>query len=340
MSCSGVRGIALFVVVVGAASVRAPLSAQVILDTPKSRIEIIGLHRWTLQMIEDSLAAYSPMDSLTGHACAAILRGKLHFADASVNTFIGFPTRDAKQYVAITVVEPQDSMRIHYKPFRYDSLPSRATWAEAFAVLRSQPRVAQQAIQTPAFFADKLAADDSAKFASVEALHDLIARSRTNADFELARHVLETDSAYANRAIAAILLVNFANRDAAWWSLVDALRDPVGIVSSTAAQVLGTMTLRAPRRVDWAPMASRLRYVIDGTNLFAFDPLVQTLTATEIEPALAPALLAGGGDLVRAKLQSSAPNVRDGVVALLARLSGLPVTTDGSAFSEWMNTLR
>ena len=41
-------------------------------------------------MIEDSLAAYSPTDSLTGHACAAILRGKLHFADASVNTFIGF----------------------------------------------------------------------------------------------------------------------------------------------------------------------------------------------------------------------------------------------------------
>ncbi len=57
------------------------LAAQSIIETPTSTIEIMGLKRWTLRMIQDSLAVYAPGDSLTGHACAA----------------------------------PQDSARIHYR---------------------------------------------------------------------------------------------------------------------------------------------------------------------------------------------------------------------------------
>ena len=321
-----------------AAPVRSTIVAQEMLETPQSHIELIGLHRWTMRMIEDSLAVYSPKDALTAHACAAILRGKLHFADASVNVFMNYPNMDAKTYVAITVVEPQDSARIHYKTFRYDSLPARAEWAAAFTAMRTQ-ETAQRAIQSPSFYAGHLSLEDSTTFAKVEALHALIVHHRSARDFEEARRVLATDSAYANRVAAAIILGNFADRDETWWALTDALRDPVAMVSSVSSQVLGTMTRSAPRPVNWKPMTTELRYIVDGTNLFVFDRVVTTLAATKVDPSLAPMLLAGGGDIVRAKLRSKAPSVKDGVIQLLSQLSGLPATSTVDAFTRWMDGL-
>ena len=61
---------------VHAAAARAQASS--VIETPTLTIELIGLKRWTVAMIDDSLAKYSPKDRLTAHACAAILRTKLH----------------------------------------------------------------------------------------------------------------------------------------------------------------------------------------------------------------------------------------------------------------------
>lgn len=314
------------------------LSAQAIIETPKARIELIGLHTWSLRMIEDSLAVYAPRDSLTGHACAAILRGKLHFADASVNAFLGYPEMNGRNYVAITVVEPQDSSRIHYKAFRYDSIPARPEWAAAFTAMRTQ-ELAQRAIQSPNFYLSKLSPGDSAQFAKVSAIHGLLETHRSGTDLADARRTLETDPAYANRVVAAIILGNFADRDEAWYALVDAIRDPVGMVSGVASQVLSAMTKASPRTIDWSPMATQLRYIIDGTNLFGFDVTLRTLTATNVSPMLASALLRGGGDIVRAKLQSRAPGVKDGVTGFLAQLSGLPATSESTTLTRWMDSL-
>src|SRR4051812_28278239 len=59
-------------------------AAQTVLENDSLRLELIGLKRWTVPMIQDSLRRYAPTDSLMSHACAAILRQKLRFADASV----------------------------------------------------------------------------------------------------------------------------------------------------------------------------------------------------------------------------------------------------------------
>jgi hypothetical protein len=61
-------------------------------------IEVVGLEHWTVKMIQDSLDKYSPGDSLQSHACAAILRYKLHFADAAVTVFFPDTTDFNKQY--------------------------------------------------------------------------------------------------------------------------------------------------------------------------------------------------------------------------------------------------
>ncbi|MGH9889523.1 MAG: hypothetical protein ACREBE_28580, partial [bacterium] len=280
----------IVIAALAAASLTTPVAAQpTVIHTATSTIEIIGLKQWTVKMIENSLEKYG-QDKLTAHACAAILRGKLHFADASVTMYSNFPEFDFKPYVAITVVEPVDSAKIHYKSWKFDRLQARAEWAEAFAQFKTSNELAQGAIQTESFYAEHLSAADSTKYVKLDALHRVIVSSRSPADFTNAARTIETDSVMANRVIATLILGNFADRDSAWWTLVDAQRDPTW-VSSTASQVLNIMGRRSPRVVDWTPVAGRLRYLLDGTNLFAFNPTMKTLTTTGVSPALAAALL-------------------------------------------------
>jgi hypothetical protein len=326
-------------IALASALVATPLAAQNVLTTPDAKIEIIGLKTWTVKMIEDSLAKYAPNDKLTVHACAAILQEKLHFAGASVNVYMSFPEYDFKKYVAITVVEPSDSARIHHKAWKFDSIPPRAEWAAAYAVLRANDELTQRALQTASFFNERLTAADSTKFAKLDALHRLIVGSRGAADYDNAIRTIENDSVMANRIMAAILLSSFADRDGAWWALVDAQRDPTR-VSSHASMSLRTMTKVAPRVVDWRPMADRLRYIIDGTNLFAFNQTLSTLVATGVSPSLAQSLLGDGGTLVMAKLRSGDIFSRREATAFLAQLSGLPTTSDADTFERWMNGLQ
>lgn len=319
-----------------AACVSSPISAQNVIETPNETIEIVGLKHWTIQMIDDSLAKYSPEDKLTAHACAAILRLKLHFADASVSVYTGMTKAQTKPYVAVTVVEPSDSALIHYKPDFKDTLAIRSEWAEAIAQFKAANELAQTAIQTPSFYASKLSPKDSTRFEKVRALHDLVATHHSESDFELARRTLDVDGNSSNRVMALLVLSSFVDRDSAWWVVTDALRDPSsGMVNATASQVLRMMAEHSPRTVDWAPVANRLRYVIDGTNLFAFDGLLNVLTSTSVSPALAPALLANGGTILSAKLRSGDAAARQATRGFLAQLSGLP-STDDAKLGAWL----
>ena len=106
-----------------ATSVAAQGTRNAILETPAARLELIGLKRWTLGMIQDSLARYAPGESLASHACAAILRQKLGFADAAAQYYSPSPG-STKGYWAVPVVEPQDSARVRYRELPRDSLPT------------------------------------------------------------------------------------------------------------------------------------------------------------------------------------------------------------------------
>lgn len=322
-----------------AAFAAAPLSSQTVLQTPTGAIELIGLQRWTVAMIEDSLAKYSPGDKLTVHACAAVLQQKLRFASASVSAYSNFPEYGGKDYLAITLVEPHDSAKIHFKPALLDTILAHAKWPEAAAAFRQNPGLAQRAFQTPSFFDDRLSAEDSTTFAKVDAIHRLIVSNKSPAAFAAAQRMLDSDSSIYNRTMAALIVANFADHDSAWFALMDAQRDPVGPPGSTAGQLLQMLSRRSPRTVDWKPAVKQLRYIIDGTNLFAFDETLEVLTATKIDRSLGPDLLANGGAVLRAKLRSGDIFAKRGVAAFLSHLSGLPATSDAATFERWMDGL-
>ena len=151
--------------------------------------------------------------------------------------------------------------------------------------------------------------------------------------------MLDTDANIYNRTMAALILGNFADRDSAWFALMDAQRDPIGPASSTASQVLSMLVKSSARPVDWRPAVQQLRYIIDGTNLFAFNETLDVLTATRIDRALAPALLANGGSVLRAKLRSGDVVSKRSVAAFLSHVSGLPATSDAATFERWMDGL-
>src|ERR1051325_440076 len=118
------------------------------LTLPGKTIEVLGLNRWTIQMIQDSMTKYAPGESLASHACAAVLRYQLGFADASSTTYMGFIRGDTIPRVVIALVEPQDSARVQYRDIPMDTTKPYAPWKTAIAIASKTPSVIEMALQS------------------------------------------------------------------------------------------------------------------------------------------------------------------------------------------------
>ena len=80
--------LALVTLLMTAGTHRLRSQSPAVLTLPDGRvIEVLGLRRWSLAMLQDSLSRYSPGDSLQTHSCAAVLRYTLRFADAAATTY-------------------------------------------------------------------------------------------------------------------------------------------------------------------------------------------------------------------------------------------------------------
>jgi hypothetical protein len=316
-------------------------SSQTIVENDKLRIELIGLKRWTLPMIEDSLRRYAPDDALLSHACAAVLREKLKFADASVTYYTTtISGKLTKPYMAVTVVEPQDSGLIRYRAPFLDSLPARRAWAPILAVFEKHNLAFQDAVQRPEFlWSDSpLRTADSALTPALP-LRQFLRTHHTAKDRRLALATLATDGNSDNRVAATVLLANFSNSDSVWWGLAGALRDPAATVRGTAAQVLTALTRRARHRVNWAPATQTVRAILDGTNLFAHNGMMEVLAATQVDPVLARPLLKDGGYIVLAKLSAEGMAERQAARRFLVQIAGRDLGDAPGVWHEWLHGL-
>lgn len=275
------------------------------------RVEFVGLQDWTRDMIADSLAYYAPGTPLHSAGCAVVLRDSIGFAQAAVHRFTSSFRRDV---VILTLIEPQDSARVRFAPPYADSLPPREEWAEAVAVASANFGAFQ-------FFQDRDFAQGEMDRSlgrdvpnDVVRLRDLVLSYATEADFNAAVQTLETDRNRDNRIVAALVLGNFPGRDGTWHAYVRTLQHSPEHATSAANMMLASLTEKAARQIDWAPIEPTLRALLDGTNLFAYDDVLAALTATNIDPALARELLRGGGELplaiISADRHPHAPIVR------------------------------
>lgn len=215
------------------------LKSQIV-DTERGKVEFIGLKQWTIRMIEDSLRVYVPK----GHGlwgCAADLVGSLRFADASVIRY----SENSALYSVITVVEPQDSNRIQYRPKLSGSSPILPQYASLDSVIHRDVMAFQVALLNYHLFTtgkidsaqtilrdwdvDSTAANDVWKFLS---------QRRTQKDKALALWTALHNANPGNRVIACAILTNFPTDDFTWWTLIEVLRDKEQFVNSAARQSL------------------------------------------------------------------------------------------------------
>lgn len=312
---------------------------QEVLETPNARVEVLGLKRWTVPMIQDSLARYAPQDSLTSHACAAVLRMKLKFADAAASYF----GRDGagRELIVVAVVEPQDSALVRYRTPAPDSLPDIAQYAAAIAVFRNHNQDFQHFIQDSAFVVARSAprATDVRRNL-LEPVRRLLLSEHSRGGQRRAAKVLARDRNPYNRVMALVVLSGFPRSNTTWLTLADELRDPHAMVSGTASQLITTLARYSPRAVDWSPALDGLEAVMAGTNLFAQSPLIEVLTRTKVAPGLARPLLRAGAPLLLARLRASPQAGRDLARGLLEQLSGEHYGEDLVAWTQWVASVQ
>jgi hypothetical protein len=326
---------------------RVAARAQAILTMPGKSVEVIGLKRWTIPMIQDSMAKYAPGESLASHACAAVLRYKLGFADASAITYemyVGSIRSDTTEQTVVTVVEPQDSARVHYRYVPLDTTGPYRPWRWAVDVVGSRPGVVQVALVSYRRWRKDSTHNTLPTWARPDSVAILaywrfMASHARQADYRTASQVLLHDRNYRNRVVAVSILANFVDRDATLHTLVEAVLEADGMVKSMAATVLERVTNEAPRPVDWRPAHSGLHAILDGTSLFQFPTTMRLLLATGADTTLAKPLLANGGEMVLAYLGAHHALSRETAHKLLIALAGRDLGEDVIAWRQWIATL-
>lgn len=320
------------------------LPAQVI-ETKAGSMEFLGLKRWTAQRLLDSIEAHTPGAEENGpHACGAVLTGEMGFPDASV---LGIPDSAGNMYWLVTVIEPEDSARVQYLPRPKRSDPSPDGWRQFAMLLDRSAMLDQSAIASygqimkgnrdsaiamvTAWNGEMESVGRGSRYAVEEAdsAWAFLSAHRSAADLKRALRMLKEDGNSTNRRIAALILSNFPEDDAAWNALLDAQRDSDRMqqVRTAAESVLQLFRQEDRRSVDWRPAGKSIRALLAGTNLFAFVSTLELLAATGVDPSLAEPVLRGNTDLMNAYLRASRPEVRDVARRVVGLLSGRPDAT-------------
>jgi hypothetical protein len=319
--------------------------AQVVIQSERGPLEIIGLRHWTYQALEDSMAHYAPGESLRSHACAAILQDKLGFPSAAVATLITGQTHA----VVVTLVEPQDAPRVTRRTVaapaqqpKWPAIRSAATVngvfrAEGLAESLQHHHMAKElGMDSARVLLSPVIGERSASFAS--GLLGGIMQHDTPADLALALSTLGADGNAENRALAAAVLSNYAQSDDAWRALVAGLRDDAGLVAMVAQASLAALRSSGSRRVDWGPAKTDLVPLIAGANVWAYTELLAVLAATDIDPGLAAPLLAGNWHLVVSHARARDLRAREPAAAFLERISGIQ-SDDAERWQQWLEGL-
>lgn len=324
-----VVSIALAIASASAAGQKAPE----VLNLPDGRqIYVTGLRRWTVSMLQDSLFKYSPEDSLQSHACAAVLRYKLHFADAAATTLMMGPGRNI---VFVDVREPQDSARVHYRAMALDSVAPRAEWRSVSEVLQRSPAVFRTGAR--AFLSAQSSVPSDTNAARVATF---FRQRRSPSDLRAALAVLGESPNFFDRSVAALILANFPDSQEAWRALLDGMRETDGQVKSWSADALQAVSNASQVGPDWKTLAPVVHAILDGTSLFQLDGLIELLNRRpEIGAAHASAFLGGGGEMLVNFMQNPQAVRARPARALLVKLHGSDLGSEANVWRAWIDSL-
>lgn len=331
--------ISLFVKGICAILILISYSQSQVYKLDKGKIEFIGLNNWDGQTLLDTLSTIAPNKPI--RACAADLKTKLNFADASVVVYL---SDDYTPYTVVTVVEPELCERIKYKETPPDELPTIKEWKVGAEILKHDPSIIHASIIT---YGKILAGNkDSATVllskmqiekSAMEPFWLFLQKHSSKLDRDLALWCLENDGNPTNRKLSILILLNFADSDIVWWKLLDIQRVSDARISSLAILALRTMSKELKRKVNWQPAENIIKYILNGTNPFAFLTTLNVLSSTEISKDLKESILRDSSDLLLAYLRAKHSQSRQSAINFVSQISGGKIK-NAEELIAWLNS--
>jgi hypothetical protein len=328
--------IVALMVVIGLGIHTGPAGSQQV-ETQAGVVEFVGLHRWTVGMIRDSMIVHAPRQPLG--ECAAVLRS-LGFPSAeSLHTV----SADGRRTILVIVVEPQDSQLVRRLPIPGGHGMRPKMWEEGFRIMRDANGAFQAGTQTFGIHATgdsvreglimSLHPRDSA---GVRAMWRFLENNRNRTAARLAGRILLGNSNFEDRALAAAILGAQRGRAEAWYALAKGMRDADERVAGVSEQGLRSLATGAYSKINWRPARSDLRAIIGGTNVLALRTTLAVITQTKIEPALARELLRDNGFLVFDLLGSHSKEHQEAAHNFLVLAAGKDFGMSGDTWRKWL----
>jgi hypothetical protein len=284
-----------------------------------------------------------------------VLQYKLGFPSASVVHYVmQAPDGKESSRIVVTVVEPQDSVRLSWRRITAPAKSRVAAWADLYSPVTARfdttrpPEVAASylagVLQDIALARVRKAAEirgDEERIPmplrdSLRAFKARLPQHALASDLALAKATLHDDGRMENRMLAVAVLSNFPERDEAWHALVEAALDREEGVRNVAQAALANMTRGRSLTVDWRPVTPQLRAILAGTGVGTIPDLLRTLMETRIGADVATSLLVDNGDLVLAQASLMPMWGAQGARQFLAHASGRKNAT----VAEWEAWLR
>ena len=217
--------------------------ASQVIPGPNGPVEFIGLQQWEAQELFDAIQKLDPDRPF--HACAAVMRQDLGFADAAAFLYMTGFSADSERYTVVVGVE--DSTRVRYRPTGSETVALPETWenlktlaGEDISALDAAARSLRSSDDQARGIAEFMGADPE----TLAKVRDLLGRADGDDDRRLAHEVLARDSARAARAAAILVLANFAADDRSWHALASSLIDSQARVRSVGGGILKSLSMR------------------------------------------------------------------------------------------------
>lgn len=307
---------------------------------PGRNSELLGLRQWTLALIADTLGKYAPGSPLESQHCVGVLLGPLKFPDAAWITYQRGDEGRPSDFTQILVVEPQDSGRVRLTPVRTDTLPLPPAWEDGLALVAQSSEALNYLLGQPWLLADSSTLNPALQRSPVGIHLATFAQSqRTRDGYAFALDAVRRDARRQVRLLALLVLASIPEDDRTWYALAHTLRDADPLVRLVSTRLVTGLSAQASRPVNWAPALEDLAAILDGTNLWAFGPVLRALNATSVDPGLAKGLLKDRAQMLLAALASFDTPTRTHALLLLRHLAGREVGSTEPEWRAWIATL-
>ncbi|MCY3627475.1 MAG: hypothetical protein OXG88_07540 [Gammaproteobacteria bacterium] len=335
------KGLSLFCAISLCVNIISPGVAQV-LDGPRGPVEFIGLKQWKASELFESIQELDPDKPF--HACAAVMKRDLEFPDAAAFVFMKH-LEDGSMDMYTVVVGVEDSSGVQYRSPGAETIALPEVWQkmqtateEDFGTFSALVQARYQAIEAEApDKAPMLAEYFGANADTVEEVWELMDGTYEVSDHDLALDVLAKDASWSVRAISTMILGYFPENDKSWHGLASSLIDSESYVRSVAERVLkGLVRTDKTNQVQWSEARESLLALFGGTNPFAFNAILESLVATEIDAEFALELVREKPDLLLAYAGAEYEKHRTPALDFLKAISGEDFGRDIEAWGTWI----